>query len=144
VNHELNNPAAQVDRDQLGQVLTNLVSNAIAAMPGGGKLTVRTAGDTERVSISVTDTGCGIPEENRQKIFEPFFTTKHIGKGTGLGLAVSYGIVKMHRGDIQVESNADPNTGPTGTTFTLILPRDVADDSADEPKGLLETDGEEG
>ncbi len=144
VQHNLANPVARVDRDQLGQVLTNLVSNAIGAMPDGGKLTVRTAGDPEKVTISVTDTGCGIAEENRQKIFEPFFTTKHIGKGTGLGLAVSYGIVKMHRGDIQVESNADPQAGPTGTTFTLILPRDVADDSEDEPRGLLEPDGEQG
>ncbi len=142
VNHNLDSPVARIDRDQMGQVLTNLVSNAIGAMPEGGKLIVRTAGDAEKVTISVTDTGCGIPEENRQKIFEPFFTTKHIGKGTGLGLAVSYGIVKMHRGDIQVESNADPKAGPTGTTFTLILPRDVADDSDDEPKGLLEPDGE--
>lgn len=144
VIHELDDPVARVDRDQLGQVLTNLVSNAVAAMPDGGRLIVRTAGDHQTVSISVVDTGCGIPEENRQKIFEPFFTTKHIGKGTGLGLAVSYGIVKMHRGDIQVESNADPKAGPTGTTFTLILPRDVADESADEPKGLLETEGEQG
>lgn len=143
VSHELEDPVARIDRDQLGQVLTNLVSNAIGAMPDGGELVVRTAGDAEEVSISVTDTGCGIPEENRQKIFEPFFTTKHIGKGTGLGLAVSYGIVKMHRGDIEVESNADPKTGPTGTTFRLILPRDVDDDSTDEPTGLLEAEGDE-
>ncbi len=141
VNHELADPIARIDRDQLSQVLTNLVSNAIGAMPEGGRLTVHTAGGAEKVTISVTDTGCGIPDENRKKIFEPFFTTKHIGKGTGLGLAVSYGIVKMHHGDIQVESNADPAAGPTGTTFTLILPRDVADEPADEPTGLLETDG---
>ena len=143
VIHELDNPVARVDRDQLGQVLTNLVSNSVAAMPSGGKLIVRTAGNHETVSISVADTGCGIPEENRQKIFEPFFTTKHIGKGTGLGLAVSYGIVKMHRGDIHVESNADPKAGPTGATFTVILPRDVDDEAADEPKGLLEAEGEQ-
>ena len=143
VKHALDDPVARIDRDQLGQVLTNLVSNAIGAMPDGGELIVETAGDSDKVSISVTDTGCGIPEENRQKIFEPFFTTKHIGKGTGLGLAVSYGIVKMHRGDIEVESNAEPEIGPTGTTFRLVLPRDVEDEHGEEPTGLLETEGDE-
>jgi two-component system NtrC family sensor kinase len=71
----------------------------------------------------VADTGIGIPRENLTKIFEPFFTTKQIGKGTGLGLAVTYGVVKMHRGDIRVESNADPAAGHTGSTFTVTLPR---------------------
>ena len=71
----------------------------------------------------MADTGIGIPKENMPKIFEPFFTTKQIGKGTGLGLAVTYGIVKMHRGSIDVVSNADPAAGPTGTTFTVTLPR---------------------
>ena len=58
-----------------------------------------------------------------KKIFEPFFTTKEIGQGTGLGFAVTYGIVKMHRGSIKVDSNSDPAKGPTGTTFTVSLPR---------------------
>ena len=71
----------------------------------------------------VSDTGVGIPPEHFDKLFEPFFTTKKVGQGTGLGLAVSYGIVKMHRGDIKVQSNADPAKGPTGTTFTVVLPR---------------------
>ena len=62
-------------------------------------------------------------KENLKKIFEPFFTTKQPGKGTGLGLAVSYGIAKMHCGDIRVESNADADVGPTGTKFTVRLPR---------------------
>ena len=75
------------------------------------------------VRISVSDTGTGIPKEHLKKIFEPFFTTKQPGKGTGLGLSVSYGIIKMHCGDILVESNADPAVGPTGTTFTVRLPR---------------------
>ena len=114
---------AEVDRDQIVQVLTNLVSNAEQAMPGGGTLTVRTGGDALRVWLKVIDTGVGVPRENLQKIFEPFFTTKHIGKGTGLGLAVTYGVVKMHRGDISVESNANPEAGPTGSTFTVTLPR---------------------
>jgi signal transduction histidine kinase len=73
--------------------------------------------------VAVQDTGCGIAAQNLAKIYEPFFTTKQIGKGTGLGLAVTYGIVKMHRGRIDVVSNADPAKGPTGTTFTVTLPR---------------------
>ena len=88
-----------------------------------GTLTIRTTGDERDVRIAVTDTGVGIPPENLKKIFDPFFTTKQMGKGTGLGLAVSYGIVKMHSGDIRVQSQADPALGPTGTTFTVTLPR---------------------
>jgi signal transduction histidine kinase len=123
VEHALADPVAEVDADQLVQVLTNLVSNAYAAMPDGGRLTIATSDTPDRVFLRVTDTGTGIPPEIRGKIFEPFFTTKHIGKGTGLGLAVTYGIVKMHRGDIRVTSNHDPTRGPTGTTFELELPR---------------------
>jgi len=123
VAHETADRTAEVDRDQVLQVLTNLVSNALAAMPDAGTLTVRTWGDADRLRLAVVDTGVGIPRENLPKIFEPFFTTKQIGKGTGLGLAITYGIVKMHRGDIAVESNADPAAGPTGTTFTVTLPR---------------------
>jgi iron only hydrogenase large subunit-like protein/nitrogen-specific signal transduction histidine kinase len=115
--------SAELDRDQVIQVLTNLISNAVAAMEGGGKLTIRISGDEHSIRVAVNDTGIGIPEQNLKKIFEPFFTTKQIGKGTGLGLAVTYGIVKMHSGDIRVESNANPLTGPTGTTFTVTLPR---------------------
>lgn len=122
-DHQLADPVAEVDRDQIVQVLTNLISNAVAAMENGGTLTLRSSGDASRVRLSVSDTGVGIPEENRKKIFEPFFTTKQMGKGTGLGLAVTYGIVKMHCGDIHVQSNADPAAGPTGSTFTVTLPR---------------------
>jgi signal transduction histidine kinase/iron only hydrogenase large subunit-like protein len=123
VEHAPGDRTAEVDRDQIIQVLTNLFSNAYAAMPQGGRLTVGTDGDAERLRLRVADTGVGIRRENLAKVFEPFFTTKQIGKGTGLGLAVTYGIVKMHRGDIAVESNADPAAGPTGTTFTVTLPR---------------------
>jgi signal transduction histidine kinase len=121
--HRIQDPIAELDGDQVMQVLINLVSNAVEAMPDGGLLTVGTQGDEERVRLIVSDTGIGIPAENVGKVFEPFFTTKQIGKGTGLGLAVTYGIVKMHRGDISVESNADPAAGPRGTTFTVTLPR---------------------
>jgi signal transduction histidine kinase/Fe-S-cluster-containing hydrogenase component 2 len=123
VEHQVEDRTAEVDRDQIIQVLTNLLSNAYAAMPEGGAVTVRIGGDAERIRLVVADTGVGIRRENQAKIFEPFFTTKQIGMGTGLGLAVTYGIVKMHRGDIGVESNADPDAGPTGATFTVTLPR---------------------
>jgi iron only hydrogenase large subunit-like protein len=123
VEHEDCDPMAEVDASQLQQVLTNLISNAFAAMPDGGSLTLRTGGDNESVIISVTDTGTGISDENIKRIFEPFFTTKQIGKGTGLGLAVVYGVVKMHRGNIRAESNCDPEKGPTGTKFIVTLPR---------------------
>jgi len=123
IEHAGGDTTAEIDRDQMAQVLTNLVSNAQQAMPNGGSITVSTGAEDGRVWLKVTDTGCGIPKENIAKIFEPFFTTKHIGKGTGLGLAVTYGVVKMHRGDIKVESNNNPAAGPTGSTFTVIIPR---------------------
>jgi len=123
VDHGLTDPMAEIDRDQIVQVLTNLVSNAVAAMPGGGSLAIATSGDERKVRISVSDTGVGIPPENIKRIFDPFFTTKQMGMGTGLGLAVTYGIVKMHCGDIRVESQASPAAGPTGTRFVVTLPR---------------------
>jgi signal transduction histidine kinase/iron only hydrogenase large subunit-like protein len=123
IEAEVDDPTAEVDRDQIVQVLTNLFSNSMAAMEKGGTLLVRLGGDERRIVFSVTDTGIGIPEENLKKIFEPFFTTKPLGKGTGLGLAVTYGIVKMHSGDIRVTSRANPAAGQTGTTFTVTLPR---------------------
>ncbi|HOB53725.1 MAG TPA: [Fe-Fe] hydrogenase large subunit C-terminal domain-containing protein [Acidobacteriota bacterium] len=123
VEHQLDDPVVELDRDQVSQVIINLVDNAYAAMPDGGRLTVRTRREHDDLVIEVEDTGIGIPKENIKKVFSPFFTTKQIGKGTGLGLAVSYGIVKMHRGNIAVESNADPAAGPTGTTFRVKLPR---------------------
>ncbi|MCP4379437.1 MAG: 4Fe-4S dicluster domain-containing protein [bacterium] len=116
-------PIAEIDPDQISQVLTNLISNAVAAMPDGGTLTFTIDSDEWGLMLMVRDTGVGIPQENIKKVFEPFFTTKQIGKGTGLGLAVTYGIIKMHSGDIQVLSNADPNEGSTGTTFTIKLPK---------------------
>ena len=120
---EAEDPMVKADRDQMLQVLTNLVGNAYAAMPDGGKLTVRTCNTEHQLKIRISDTGVGIPVKIREKIFEPFFTTKDVGKGTGLGLAVTYGIVKMHRGNIRVESNDDPDAGPTGTAFEVSLPR---------------------
>jgi signal transduction histidine kinase len=108
----------QADPLQLHQVFANLTSNAAEAMPGGGRLTLRTSTGSilESITVQIGDTGTGITEENMKKIFTPFFTTKPIGKGTGLGLAISYGIVKMHRGQITVQSEVGG-----GTVFSITL-----------------------
>jgi signal transduction histidine kinase/iron only hydrogenase large subunit-like protein len=121
--HKVENPIAEMDRDQIVQVLNNLIGNAITAMAEVGSLTIKTKGGDKNVEIIVKDSGHGISEKNIGKIFQPFFTTKQMGKGTGLGLAVSYGIIKMHRGSIKVNSNDDPKKGETGTTFIVTLPR---------------------
>lgn len=123
VENAMQNPEAEIDKDQIAQVLTNLINNALAATPPPGTIRLRCSDDANSIRLSVSDSGTGIPKENLKKIFEPFFTTKKPGKGTGLGLSVSYGIVKMHCGDILVESNADPAVGATGATFTVRLPR---------------------
>lgn len=122
-NSELTSPTAMIDQDQMMQVLTNLEKNAVEAMPNGGVITIQLAGDEDEVEINVSDTGVGIPQENMEKLFTPFFTTKEMGKGTGLGLPLIYGIVKMHKGKINVESNADPEKGQTGTNFKIRIPR---------------------
>ena len=116
-------PIALLDIDQMMQVLTNLEKNAIEAMPHGGSLKVGVEGDAGEITFIVTDTGSGIEKDNMDKLFTPFFTTKEMGKGTGLGLALIYGIVKMHKGKIHVDSNANPAQGPTGTTFRITVPR---------------------
>jgi len=103
---------------QLNQVFLNLLVNAAHALgERQGTITIRTWGEGTDVLVSVTDTGCGIPEEIRKRIFEPFFTTKEVGKGTGLGLSISYEIIRKHGGEIQVESEVG-----SGTTFTVRLP----------------------
>ena len=111
-------PAVHVDPGKIKQVFTNLIINAIEAMPDGGTLSLasRTSDDGTSVEIEFSDTGCGIPEEIVKRIFDPFFSTKK-GKGTGLGLSVSYGIVKHHGGDITVRSSVG-----AGTSVTVILP----------------------
>jgi two-component system cell cycle sensor histidine kinase/response regulator CckA len=130
----------RADSNQLYQVILNLARNARDAMPDGGKLTIRTRNVTERESqkmstvagfttgeyvlLEVADTGTGISPEVMAKIFEPYFTTKGVGKGTGLGLASVYGIVKQSGGFIQPESDIGK-----GTTFKIFLPRYVTEDS---------------
>jgi PAS domain S-box-containing protein len=109
----------RADKNQLIQVIINLVMNAIDAMERKGTLTFLTyrSKNDKKVYIEVSDTGCGIPEENLSKVFDPFFTTKGPEKGTGLGLSTSYGIVKGNDGRITIKE-----TGPKGTTFLIEFP----------------------
>jgi len=123
VRDEMTNHDAMLDSEQMMQVLTNLIKNAVDSMPGGGKIDIILEDNLGDVIVTVRDNGSGIKEEDRAKIFEPFFTTKGIGLGTGLGLATAYGIVKMHKGQISAESNNDVSKGATGTSFRIVLPR---------------------
>jgi iron only hydrogenase large subunit-like protein/nitrogen-specific signal transduction histidine kinase len=123
VKDKTTNPNVMLDVEQMTQVITNMVKNSFDAMPEGGRIEVTLEDTLGDVTIIIADTGTGIKPEDRAKVFEPFFTTKGIGHGTGLGLATAYGIVKMHKGQITVESNNDASTGPTGTTFRIALPR---------------------
>jgi two-component system NtrC family sensor kinase len=114
-----------MDANQIKQALLNIILNAVDAMGGQGKLAIATKqlraegkkGPEDKIELRISDTGCGIPPEVIDKIFDPFFTTKEVGQGTGLGLAVTYGIIKRHGGDIRVESVVGE-----GTTFTITIP----------------------
>lgn len=121
LNLERELPYVFGDASQLQEVFVNLIVNAIHSMEKGGELKISTyaAGGHEggAVELTISDTGCGISEENLQKIFNPFFTTKEVGKGTGLGLAITQRIVQDHKGTISVDSAVDK-----GTTFTLTFP----------------------
>jgi PAS domain S-box-containing protein len=156
VNYSPQPARVQADAGMMEQVLLNLAVNSRDAMPKGGLLAIRISAlelEARRlaqhaegragqfVCLSVIDMGCGIPVENLRRIFEPFFTTKEVGKGTGLGLATVYGIVKQHQGWIEVES--EPGKG---ATFRVFLPRsleaaEVANDRPAEPaiRGGTET-----
>ncbi len=128
-------PPVFVDEHQIQQVLVNLVTNAVQAMTAGGKLYIATRAGLagESVEITVMDTGKGIAPEFLPHIFDPFFSTKGEG-GTGLGLSVSYGIIKNHKGDIRVESKVG-----VGTTFTVELPRYQGENDRVEVSPTLQT-----
>jgi len=104
--------------NQIQQVLLNIFNNARDSMPDGGEITIRSMySGRDMVNVSISDSGHGITEEDREHIFEPFFTTKESGKGTGLGLSVAHGIIKDHKGKISVFSKDGE-----GTTFEILLP----------------------
>lgn len=102
---------------KLNQVFINLLINAIQAIEKKGKIKIKTWEKGGSIWVTISDTGCGIPRENQSKIFEPFFTTKEVGKGTGLGLNISYEIIQRHKGEISFESKKGK-----GTTFTIRMP----------------------
>jgi len=109
-------PPLQGNAGDLRDTLTNIVLNAMDAMPEGGKLTIRTKQEKNQAVVSISDTGVGIPEETKHRIFDPFYTTKGT-RGSGLGLSVAYGVVSRHRGEIEVDSQVNK-----GTTFQIKLP----------------------
>ncbi len=111
-------PTIYADAELLGQVVVNMLINSCDSMQEGGEIRISTSlSDNAHVRILIADTGCGIPEEHLDKIFDPFFTTKEDGRGTGLGLSVSLGIVEAHGGSIHVSSQVG-----VGTTFLVTLP----------------------
>jgi two-component system NtrC family sensor kinase len=110
-------PPISCDPQKIGQVFVSLLINASQSIKGKGVITVRTYSDTDNAYVDICDTGCGIPPENITRIFDPFFTTKPVGQGLGLGLSVSYDIIKKHGGTITFKTQ----TGQ-GTTFTVKLP----------------------
>jgi signal transduction histidine kinase len=126
-------PDIHADATQLTQVMTNLVINAIQAMPKGGRLSVVTWRDAESVCLRVEDTGKGMTPDVKKQVFMPFFTTKEVDQGTGLGLAVVHGIVTAHKGSIRVDSQVG-----RGARFEIRLP--LADHSEENQKheGLRE------
>ena len=116
-DYEKNLPHVCGHAGELNQVWTNLLDNAIDAVEGQGRITVRTASENEKVLVEISDDGPGIPDEVRERIFEPFYTTKDVGEGTGLGLDISYRVVvEDHKGDIRVLSE------PGDTRFQVRLP----------------------
>jgi len=114
-------PTVMADFDQLTQVSTNMILNAVQAMPEGGKLVLGTSVTDGNLRMDFQDTGHGITPENMRKLFTPFFTTKPEVKGVGLGLAISYGIIQRHQGRIEVQSKERE-----GTTFSIFIPRNAA------------------
>ncbi len=136
-------PPIMGSANQLQQVCTNIILNALQAMPHGGELRIATGliqrESRKMVQIQFSDTGCGIAQQNLYKIFEPFYTSKKPGEGTGLGLSVSYGIIKDHDGDILVESQPG-----RGTTFTILIPVAERWKSQKKPEAAREVTSKQG
>jgi two-component system, NtrC family, sensor kinase len=110
-------PQTKCNLGQLNQVFMNMLVNAAQSIDKQGEIRIKTWQDDGRIYISISDTGCGIPEDLRERIFEPFVTTKEIGKGTGLGLSIAYDIIRKHGGNVSVESEVGK-----GSTFTVDIP----------------------
>ncbi len=110
-------PRVNIAADQLLQVFVNVLINSLDAIEGNGIIKISSDFDSKNVLVSITDDGCGMDNATIEKIFDPFFTTKEVGRGTGLGLSVSYGIVNRFYGEIRVKSKVN-----NGSTFTIVLP----------------------
>jgi PAS domain S-box-containing protein len=128
VDYSTNEITVEVDCNQMQQVLLNLITNAIDAMPEGGRLWIATRllSDNGNVEIQVTDSGCGMDEDVQNQAFEAFFTTKERGKGTGLGLAICQRIVEEHEGKIKIQSR--PNRGTTVSIHLPYIPMEITDE----------------
>ena len=124
-------PPCRANQNAMRQILLNLITNAVQAMPDGGELVLRTAlGSDNLIRLEVRDTGVGIPSEHLQDIFNPFYTTKAPGQGTGLGLSVVHSILQRYHGEIRVASEVS-----VGTTFTIDLPCQCHADAVDDQPG---------
>jgi PAS domain S-box-containing protein len=119
-------PRVKAFPQQLNQVFMNILVNAAQAIEKKGEIAIRTWREKSSVRVAISDSGCGIPQQNLARIFDPFFTTKELGKGTGLGMSITYDIIKKHNGTISVASEVG-----RGTTFTVSLP--VAEQTAEYP-----------
>ncbi|MGM0597553.1 MAG: [Fe-Fe] hydrogenase large subunit C-terminal domain-containing protein [Myxococcota bacterium] len=126
--NQLDDNLVEVDKDQLSQVFVNVIKNSVDAISGEGLIKIKIWEQDDEIQIEITDNGQGISRDNLKKVMNPFFTTKSIGKGTGLGLAVSYGIMKMHRGKISLDSNKDDGSGNGWTRVSLSFPRKERED----------------
>ncbi|MEW6571642.1 MAG: ATP-binding protein [Nitrospirota bacterium] len=119
-------PAVRADPNELQQVFFNIINNAVPAMKGGGTLTIQTRliekKESRDVEIRISDTGVGISPEHRSRIFDPLFTTKQVGEGTGLGLTVSYAIIRKYGGSITFETRVKGEAPDSGTTFIVTFP----------------------
>lgn len=110
-------PPIECSPTQINQVLMNLLVNAAQAIEKEGQITINVQLYGDNVVIRIIDTGCGIPQEHIPQIFDPFFTTKDVGKGTGMGLSISIGIITEHQGTLEVESSSE-----LGTVMRMTLP----------------------